>query len=126
MCTWSYYFAHAEPPSSPIDLTATTITGTTITITWNQPATTGRNDFFYRVFQSDPDQPGSFILTRDNLVNRVSYVFTGLVPFTGYILRVSVHNGVSDLDPDGADGRVSEVTAKTLQIRNFLIYVLLL
>ena len=50
----------------------------------------------------------------------MSYEVTGLVPFTGYILRVSVHNGVSDLDPDEADGHVSEVTATTQEARKFL------
>ena len=61
-------------------------------------------------------------MSRDNLVDQgstVSYEVTGLVHFTSYILRVSVHNGVSDLDPDGADGRVSEVTAMTEEARKF-------
>ena len=56
-------------------------------------------------------------------MGQVSYQVTGLVPFTPYVLRVSVHNGVSDLDPDGAGGRETEVTATTLEIRKFLKYV---
>ena len=118
-CFWLLLFPHTEPPSAIIDLRVADTTDTTITITWNWPTTTGRSDFFYRVFQSDPSQPGRYILRRDNLVGQVSYQVTGLVPFTPYVLRVSVHNGVSDLDPDGAAGRVSEVTNMTGEARKF-------
>ena len=64
---------------------------------------TGREDFFYRVFYSNPDKVGEFILENDNLQDTssiVSYTISGLVPFTTYILRVTTHNGVSDQDPD--------------------------
>ena len=62
-------------------------------------------------------------MSKDNLVDQgstVSYEVTGLVPFTSYVLRVSVHNGVSDLDPNRAGGRVSEVASMTEEARKFL------
>ena len=127
-CFWLLLFPHTEPPSAIIDLRVADTTDTTITITWNWPTTTGRSDFFYRVFQSDPNQLGRFILSRDNLVDQgstVRYEVTGLIPFTSYILRVSVHNGVSDLDPDRAGGRVSEVIARTQEARRLCFLMIL-
>ena len=120
-----FCFPCPEPPSALLDLRVTYITGTTITITWDRPTTTGRSDFFYRVFQSDPNQSGSFILSRNNLVDQgstVSYQITGLVPFTPYILRVSVHNGVS-VDLDRVCGQVSFTTAITLKACKFFSYM---
>ncbi len=75
----------------------------TIIIRWSRPAITGRNDFFYRVLHSDPDNIGEFITENANFRDDssvVTYTVTGLVPLTPYKVRVTTHNGVSDQDPN--------------------------
>ena len=72
---------------------------TAITVSWTQPTTTGRPDFFYRVQHSDPNNVGQNNNLRDS-GNEVTYTVSGLVPFTNYIVRMTTHNGVSDQDPD--------------------------
>ena len=90
-------------------------TSTAITVSWTQPTTTGRPDFFYRVQHSDPNNVGQFIRVNDNLRdhgNEVTYAVSELVPFTNYIVRVTTHNGVSDQDPD-SHLRQCQVTSMT-------------
>ena len=73
------------------------------------------------VFYSDM---GEFILAIDNLVDRgevVTFTVTELTPFTAYIIRVSVHNGVSDQDPGNANSRVSESLNKTMEGSEYLL-----
>jgi hypothetical protein len=111
-------FPYAEPPSACTNIGVTARANTTITVSWNQSSTTGRPDYFYRVFHSDPDNIGDFILARDNLMDRgatVTFIVTNLTPFTAYIIRVTTHNGVSDLDPDGANSRMCEISGTTTQ-----------
>ena len=108
----------SEPPSGITDLETTARNDTTITVRWRRPTITGRNDYFYRVFHSDPDNIGEFILAIDNLVNMgeaVTFTVTRLTPFTAYIIRVSVHNGVSDQDLENDNSRISESSNKTME-----------
>jgi hypothetical protein len=109
-------FPYAEPPSACTNIEVIARADTTITVRWNQPKTTGRTDYFYRVFHSDPDNIGEFILARNNLMDRratVTFTVANLTPFTPYIIRVTTHNGVSDLDPDGANSRICEIPGIT-------------
>ena len=91
------------PPSACRNLEVVYTTDTTISIMWTRPEIVGRSDLFYRVLHSDPDNIGQFIVKENNLRNsntRVSYIVSGLRPFTSYQLKVTTHNGVSDQDPN--------------------------
>ena len=79
-------------------------TATTVNIRWNRPAIIGRPDYFYSVDVSDPDRVHAFVEDNSNYRDtrvRPTYSVSPLVPHTSYVIRVSVHNGVSDQDPDG-------------------------
>jgi hypothetical protein len=111
-------FPFAEPPSACRNIEVIARADTTITVSWNQPTTTGRTDYFYRVFHSDPVNIGEFILASNNLIDSratVTFTVTNLTPFTPYIIRVTTHNGVSDLDPDGANSRMCEISGTTIE-----------
>ena len=111
-CSSSLLMYFLEPPIEVRNLEVVSSTNTTITLRWTRPLITGRSDFFYRVFYSDPNSIGDFISSEDNLVTNsgtVTYEVTGLVPFTSYILQVTTHNGVSDQDPDNSHLRIQDI-----------------
>jgi hypothetical protein len=90
---------------------------TTVDVTWTRPTVIGRDDYFYVVEVSDPDRVNAFNVHNSNLVNETiqpTYKVSPLVPHTSYVIRVSVHNGVSDQDPDG-HLRICEVEVMTLE-----------
>ena len=92
-----------------------------IRIEWEYPLITGRDDYYYNVHYSDPDQPGTFIRHNVNPLVKTSplvgYSVSGLRPLTTYIIRVTVLNGVSEQDTEGEEGRRCEVSATTGDIR---------
>ena len=116
------HFPFAGPPTTITNLTDTGTTSTTITVRWNRPTTTGRGDYYYVVEYTDPDGVGEvYIQDNSRLVNsnvQVTYTVdgadgSGLQADTPYIIRVSVHNGVSDLDGENADDRRQQVQVTT-------------
>ena len=110
------------PPSACRNLAVSdSSTHNKITVTWNRPSTTGRDDFYYNIYYSSSEDEGKF--TKHNINHRyfmssyeVSYTLTGLDPFTSYTIRVTVHNGVSDQDPTGKLSRQCEVTTATSKL----------
>ena len=90
----------------------------TITVMWERPLITGRDDFYYNIHHSNPDLQGSFLLHNINPFIKTSplvrYSVSGLRPLTNYTIRVSVLNAVSDQDTAaGEEGRRCEVSAIT-------------
>ena len=83
-----------------------------ITVRWERSLITGRDDYHYNIYHSNPDIPGNFIRHNCNPVIKdssvVQYSVSGLRPLTNYTIRVTVHNGVSDQDPEGEQGRRCE------------------
>ena len=120
----SYYYqflcVHTEPPTAVRNLTVTDITSNTITIEWEAPVRTGRPDFYYVVENSDPDDISILIRHSNNELKDTSYIVDGLRPDTKHIIRVSVHNGVSDLDVKNADERRVVINARTEEGRKKL------
>ena len=118
----TYIFPFAGPPTTITNLIVTGTTSTTITVRWNRPTTPGRSDYYYVVEYTDPDEVGTvYIQDNSRLVNgnvQVTYTVdgaggSGLRANTEYIIRVSVHNGVSDLDGENADDRRQQVQGTT-------------
>ena len=105
------------PPNACTNLMVDSRTDTTVVVTWRRPTVTGRPDYFYVVEVSDPERVCAFNEHNSRLVNRnirPTYTVSPLVPHTSYVIRVSVHNGVSDQDPDG-HLRICEVEVMTLE-----------
>ena len=93
---------NTAPPGLVRNLRTTTITSTSVSLSWTRPEVTGRDDFYYSIEYSDPNT-GSFILSNGNYVNSaltVSYTVPNLRPNTQYTIRVTTHNGVSDQDTE--------------------------
>ena len=92
-------------------------TSTIVVITWSRPEIVGRPDYFYVVEVSDPERVCAFNVHNSSYVDTHSqpnYTVSPLVPHTSYVIRVNVHNGVSDQDPDG-HLRICQVEVMTLQ-----------
>ena len=105
------------PPNACTNLMVDNRTSTTVNITWMRPTVIGRDDYFYVVEVSDPERVNAFNVHNSSYRDidlRPNYTVSPLVPHTSYVIRVSVHNGVSDQDPDG-HLRICEVEVMTLQ-----------
>ena len=93
----------------------------TITVRWDQPLITGRDNYHYYIYYSNPDIPENFTrhnrnpFIKDSSV--VQYSVSGLRPLINYTIRMTVHNGVSDQDPEGEQRRRCEVSGVTGDIR---------
>ena len=89
-------------------------TNTSITIQWTTPTITGRPDYYYNVEYIDPDDASRYIQhNQKGITNTNMYRVTGLRPNTTYVIRVSVHNGVSGNDSANDGDRIEQVTANT-------------
>ena len=113
------------PPSACRNLQVERTRNNTITVLWERPLVTGRDDYYYNIYHSNPDNAASFTQHNSNPLittsSVVRYSVSGLRPHTRYTIRVSVLNGVSDLDQAGEDGRKSEVVATTGDICMFIV-----
>jgi len=124
----SFYYKHAlnpaEPPTAVRNLTVIDTTNTSITIEWEPPEETGRDhDCVYNVEHSDPDDISKYILhNRTNCSVTTNTSVTGLRPVTTYIIRISVHNGVSGNDSQNEDRRRRQVNATTQEGSKPLMY----
>ena len=113
----------SEPPSMPINLRSTEVTRSAISISWTRPIFDGiRNDMYYTVQYSDPDNVGEFLDAEcdGSVCLRVDEcTIAGLNAATTYVIRVTAHNGVSDQDKGGALARQKEITIMTAIAREF-------
>ena len=104
----------AEPPTAVRNLMVIDRTNTSITIRWTTPTITGRPDYYYNIEYSDPDDASRYIKhNQKEITNTNMYRVTGLRPNTTYVIRVSVHNGVSRNDSANDDDRREQVAANT-------------
>ncbi len=115
-CTTLICPLHAAPPSSCSGLLVVEekTRGTTITVRWERPEITGRDDFYYNIFYSEDNR--TFTQHNDSPYNKqdilVDYSVSDLRPLTTYTVRVSPDNKVSGREGEGG-GRSCEVTART-------------
>ena len=92
-----------------------------IWIEWERPLITGRDDYYYKIHYSDPNNRGNLILHNPYPLVKMSplvgYTVSGLKPLTSYTIRVTVENGVSKQDLDKQEQRMCEVNATTGDFR---------
>uniref|UniRef100_A0A1X7SI22 Fibronectin type-III domain-containing protein n=1 Tax=Amphimedon queenslandica TaxID=400682 RepID=A0A1X7SI22_AMPQE len=116
-CLSGYYRAPHEditvrctaPPSSPQNLTNTSVTKTNISIAWLEPTYNGgRTDLYYVIS----------IKSSTNVIEystgHTNYTLMGLTPFTTYEIQVIARNGVSDQDNANDNNRTVTITVTTL------------
>ncbi len=113
LSTYMSSLVNTAPPGPVRNLLTTTITSTSVSLSWTRPEVTGRDDFYYSIEYSDPNT-GSFILSSGNYVNSAfSYTVPNLRPNTPYTIRVTTHNGVSDQDTENEALRRVDLPTRT-------------
>ena len=103
------------------------LTQTTVTLRWEKPSITSRDDFYYEIFRSEENTVSEYTLLtrlRGDTRATVEYRDAQLTPATTYVYRVIVHNGVSYQDSLNVHLRTREVTDTTLDGCKFKVYVL--
>ena len=111
--------AHVEPPTAVHNLAVTNTASNSITVEWDPPLRTGEG-FYYVVQYSNPDDISMYNNHTNNFTdpsNCNCYTLDNLRADTSYVIRVSVHNRVSDQDEENADQRVVEVSRRTTEGR---------
>ena len=115
LTTFNIFISTIEPPSVPQNIEIISVTATTIHLSWSPPQYNGsRSDLYYTVQYSDPDNVGQSIMATDTMcMSQTCFTITGLQPFTTYLIIVTAHNGVSDQDKPGLQGRMAEIRVTT-------------
>ena len=108
---------HATAPPvncKSLQVVAERTQGNTITVRWERPEITGRDDFYYNIFYSEDNQTFTQHNSRPYVKQDalVDYSVSGLRPLTIYTIRVITENGVSDQD-EGRQNRSCEVVTMT-------------
>ncbi len=105
---------YIAPPNNckSLQVVAERTRGNTITVRWERPGITGRDDFYYNIFYFEDNQTFTQhnrrpYVKQDSLVD---YSVSGLQPLTSYTIRVIPENGVSDQE-EGGQSRSCEVVA---------------
>lgn len=106
----------AGPPTAVRNLRVIDTTTTSFGIQWDVPLVTGRPDYFYNVEYSNPNNILQYIQHNQRKITNTSiYPVTGLRPFTTYVIRVSVHNGVSGSDSANDAKRRLQISHTTME-----------
>ena len=104
------------PPAMLSECLARNIAETEVTIQWrNPPHCGGRDDCYYLIKVND----GPPIRYTSITINLSSYTLDSLQPDTRYRVTVSIHNGVSEQDVDGAKSRECSVVVNTMGCSKF-------
>ena len=113
----STFNVHTGPPTAARNLNVTHSASTSITIQWDPPIRTGRPDYYYVIEYSDPDDASIYHRHNEDGVKGNSYTLDKMRPDTIYIIRVTVHNGVSNQDSENAIDRMVSVKGHTAEGR---------
>ena len=116
---------NAAPPSNcrNLQVLEEKTRANTITVRWERPEITGRDDFYYNIFFSEGNQTFTQHNTRPYVKPHlvVDYSLSGLRPLTNYTIRVTAENGVSGQEERGetrsceVTGRTGDISKSTLQ-----------
>ena len=83
---------YTGPPSAPRNLSASSITNTTVFLEWESPLDDGnRSDLFYTISHNISNDSYNTMDT--------GFLLENLIPFVGYEIYVTADNGVSSQDP---------------------------
>ncbi len=103
-------------PGPVRDFRKTAVTSTSITVAWTRPKVTIGPGFHYAYQIFDPD---GFISDRLILLpftassESITFIINGLRPVTAYVIRITTHNEISDLDVENEALRRVDLQVKT-------------
>jgi hypothetical protein len=106
---------HSSAPPPPVsDCDVNQRFDTAMAIQWTTPANCGgRSDCYYQIKINDGSPEEHSPVFRPNTQETITV--DDLQPDTTYAITVSIHNGVSDQDPDNSRNRECLIVATTLQ-----------
>jgi hypothetical protein len=112
--TYMHGIIFLAPPPSISGCNVSQRLDTSIDILWITPATCGeRKDCYYVIQANDgPPKRHSPVIFRPN--NQETFTVGNLLQDTTYQITVSVHNGVSDQDPENVGNRECTIVAATI------------
>ena len=93
----SYILTHYSVPSAPLELRVKDVSSRGFTLEWNPPSTpNGIIDFYIVALFTDNNLDLPALNTIN--VSSTSYAFTGLAPFTGYLVQMCAYTiGCGDI-----------------------------
>lgn len=98
------------------------MTATDLTVEWKRPDFTGREDFYYSVYYRElTNLSGITLSPHVNSSDYLYYTIRGLQPLTQYLVKITVHNGVSNQDMENDTSRTCEIVASTADIGGLTI-----
>jgi hypothetical protein len=109
-------FTNSSAPPPPVsDCDVNQRFDTAMAIQWTTPANCGgRSDCYYQIKINNGSPKRHSPVFRPNTQETI--IVDDLQPDnTTYAITVSIHNGVSDLDPENSKNRECLIVAKTLQ-----------
>ena len=104
---------YTGPPSACQNIRTDFIGERSLSVKWQRPAITGRDDFYYVLEYSDGKSVESNQVINQSKV--VSQLITGLKPAIEYTITVTVVNGVSDQDQGNDFKRTCGLTTTTVE-----------
>ena len=108
--------SYSEPPAAVRNLRVNSKTNTSIIIQWDTPSVTGRSDYYYNVEHNSPNDISTYKRhNQERITNTNIYNVNKLQPDSEYIIRISVHNGVSGNDSQNDRERRRQVSDTTLE-----------
>lgn len=116
------FFLASAPPSGCTSTNVISVTATDITVEWKRPDLIGREDFYYSVYYRELTSLSGITLgPYVNNSDYVDYTIDGLQPSSQYLIKITIHNGVSDQDMENEISRTCETVASTADIGEFTI-----
>ncbi|WP_428324412.1 fibronectin type III domain-containing protein [Nitrosopumilus sp.] len=101
-------------PSSPIKLTASTKTPTSITLTWDAPSDDGNSEITGYKIEAKKDNGSFSTVVEDTQNSSKTYTHSGLVENSKYAYRVSAINSVGVSGPSNESSATAKITGLEL------------
>lgn len=100
--------------SSPIKLTASTKTSTSINLVWSMPSNDGNSPITGYKIESKKDNGSFSTIVEDTQSSSTTYLHTGLTKDSKYVYRVSAINSMGTSDPSNESSATAKINSLEL------------